>query len=435
MATINFLYRSKKENAPLTARLLFSHNGKDYVRGCRTEIYIYSYEELLTNDKLSAKLYWEKLHTKRTNDIDISNKQVEVDAEINSLRNYIFKAYTESNIEDVIANRDWLHDVLGELYDPKPKITDKPLALIPFFDYYTQLRKDEISKNHLKTIGVTQNKLAAFQDFRGRELLVSGVNEDFKNEFVAFSRSKRYSQNTQQKDLKIVKSVCRYAKYVGLEVHPQMEALRLPKEEVDNIYLSLDDLEEIKGADLKQEYLDNARDWLLTSCYLGQRVSDLMRFSKEMIRKEGNKYLLEFQQVKTKKQMVIPVPKEVRKILAKRNGEFPRAISDQKYNEFIKVVCREAGLNEMCLGKKRVCIAPKGAKPKKNDYRDVTGEFEKWELVSSHIGRRSFASNNYGKIPTAILITITGHSSEQQFLSYIKKSNKDIIIEAYKYFD
>lgn len=150
---------------------------------------------------------------------------------------------------------------------------------------------------------------------------------------------------------------------------------------------------------------------------------------------EEGKHILEFKQMKTNKRMVIPVSKEVRQILDKRAGEFPRPISDQKYNEYIKTVCQLAKINEICEGKKRESIAPEGVTPTKNDYRDVIGKFEKWELVSSHIGRRSFATNHYGKIPTTFLIYITGHSTEKQFLSYIKKSNKDLALEAYKYFD
>ena len=55
-------------------------------------------------------------------------------------------------------------------------------------------------------------------------------------------------------------------------------------------------------------------------------------------------------------------------------------------------------------------------------------------LVSSHIGRRSFASNNYGKIPTSFLMYITGHTTEAMFLTYIGKSNKDIAMELTNYF-
>lgn len=52
----------------------------------------------------------------------------------------------------------------------------------------------------------------------------------------------------------------------------------------------------------------------------------------------------------------------------------------------------------------------------------TTKQVPKYKAVSSHIGRRSFATNYYGKISTAHLITATGHSSEKQFLEYVGKA-------------
>lgn len=436
MATVNFLYRSTKDNAPLNVRLLFRYNDKDFVIAARSELAIYSYKEIAANAKLNAKQYWTELHSKKNvRDIDLSNKQVEINGKLNVLKNHILQAFDESEITAIVNDKDWLKNTLEQFYRPINDNSPIPSDLIPFFDYYILKRRNELGKNNLKTISVTRNKLEKFETSRGVKLKVSGISEKFKNEFVDFCNEYQYSQNTQQKDLKIVKTVCRYAKYLGLETHTQMDNVKLLKEPSTSIYLTTEDLEKIKKLTITKEYLDNARDWLLISCYTGQRVSDFMRFKEEMLREEDGKHLLEFIQVKTKKRMVIPVSKQVREILKKRKGKFPRATSDQKYNEYIKLVCELAEIKEIVKGKKRVSIAAKGLKPTKSDYRDVLGKFEKWELVSSHIGRRSFATNHYGKIPTTFLIHITGHSTEKQFLSYIKKSNKDLAMESYDYFN
>jgi integrase len=127
--------------------------------------------------------------------------------------------------------------------------------------------------------------------------------------------------------------------------------------------------------------------------------------------------------------MTVPLHSKVLEILKKRNGKFPYKISDQKYNDFIKTVCELAELNQ----------PTKGSKMKETDessgiYRKQSGTYKKHELVTSHIGRRSFATNFYGKIPTTYLIYITGHSTESMFLNYIGKSNKDLALEMTKYF-
>jgi len=56
----------------------------------------------------------------------------------------------------------------------------------------------------------------------------------------------------------------------------------------------------------------------------------------------------------------------------------------------------------------------------------------KYAFVTSHIMRRSFASNYYGKIETPLLMNINGHSKESIFLSYIgMHQNKDALADLF----
>ena len=60
------------------------------------------------------------------------------------------------------------------------------------------------------------------------------------------------------------------------------------------------------------------------------------------------------------------------------------------------------------------------------------GMYPKYELITSHTMRRSFATNYFGKIETPILMEITGHSRESTFLSYIgEKPNKDAVADVF----
>ncbi|UZH56044.1 tyrosine-type recombinase/integrase [Salinimicrobium tongyeongense] len=420
MATVNFLYRSTREKAPLNLRLLFRHNDKDFAIGGKTKLEV-------TRD------YWNNHHSKqRLKDIEVKNLQTEVNNKLAALENHILKAFNSTQPGKV--NKDWLKTTIEHYYNP-PQQKIIPTDLVSYIDYYLEHRKNEITEANRKKVKVTKNKMLRLQKELGKPILINEVNEDFKKAYVDFSNKNAYSQNTQHREFVLIKTICFHARYLGVKTHHQLDGITLQREEANHIYLNLEELEKVKKADLKQDYLDNARDWLLISCYTGQRVSDFMRFKPEMIRTENGKPLLEFRQKKTKKEMSIPVVKEVREILEKRNGKFPRPISDQRYNDYIKEVCKEAKIKDEVKGKRRVSIAPKGVKPTKNDYRDVLDTFEKWELVSSHIGRRSFATNFYGKVPTTYLINITGHGSEKMFLNYIKKSNKDLALDAFNYFE
>jgi len=60
------------------------------------------------------------------------------------------------------------------------------------------------------------------------------------------------------------------------------------------------------------------------------------------------------------------------------------------------------------------------------------GMYPKYELITSHTMRRSFATNYFGKIETPILMEITGHSRESTFLSYIGENpNKDAVADVF----
>ena len=50
----------------------------------------------------------------------------------------------------------------------------------------------------------------------------------------------------------------------------------------------------------------------------------------------------------------------------------------------------------------------------------------KWELVTTHTARRSFATNMYKSgFPTLSIMKITGHQTESAFLLYIKVTSEE----------
>ena len=56
----------------------------------------------------------------------------------------------------------------------------------------------------------------------------------------------------------------------------------------------------------------------------------------------------------------------------------------------------------------------------------ISTKFEKWQLVSSHTARRSFATNLLKSGYSALgVMKITGHKTEQAFMKYIKLESED----------
>jgi integrase len=271
---------------------------------------------------------------------------------------------------------------------------------------------------------VIKHLIQRFQKEIKKEYLINDIDSDFKLKFEAYCRDNNYSPNTIARAIKFIKTLCYHARDNKIETNYQLDSIKVKYEKVEKVYLNSTELKLIEKVKLDNDNFSQARDWLMISCETGQRVSDFLRFKKDQIRVENGKNLIEFTQVKTDKVMTVPLSKKVMDILKKHKGEFPKPMSDQKYNSYIKDVCKLAGLTNKVKGS----IIDKKTKRKK------TGEFEKWELVSSHIGRRSFATNNYGRIPTSLLIGATGHSTEKMFLEYIGKSDSQKAMQLAEYF-
>jgi len=414
MATVNFLYRSTRNNAPLTARLLFRHKQKDFVLSSKIKLDV-------------SETYWNKEHQKKSRDIDIINKQNKINQELSKIESYILTNFNNTDINEV--NKEWLKILIEHYYNPPKAEKEVSDEVLEYFNYFIEKKQSEVVERTIKNYKVVLKQLERYQATKSKKILIKDIDYNFSQDFEKFCKQNNYSPNTIAKGLRTIKTVCKHAAFNGIETHRQLNSIKIKSHKIEKIWLNLKELEAIENLNRTElsESLENARDWLVISCYTGQRISDFMHFNKEQIRIEENKSLLEFTQKKTGKNMTIPVHEKVLEILKKRNGDFPRAISDQRYNDYIKSVCKIAGIDTPTNGS-----IMKEVKDKQ--YRKENGIYPKHELVTSHIGRRSFATNYYGKIPTTFLIYVTGHSTESMFLNYIGKSNKDLAIELTKYF-
>lgn len=428
MARVYFLYRSQKDKAALTVRLQDKFSDGTF-----------SQFEAKTNIHVSKEFWKTTRHKKRSNlNGDQKNELDSKNDDTDLLDDFIIKQYETDRPKP--CDKKWLSNILKEYYAPKVETKVYPIFLVDFIDSYLEDKKalNDLKESQRKRFTTTKNKLIKLEKFTNKKYKIKDVNDIFKADYITYSEKLKYSINTQNNEFDRIKTVCRYAQKKGIEVSDSLtdKEFKISNEKAPKIYFEIEEIEEIEKVTLEHDYLENARDWLLISIYSGQRISDFMRFTKDMINTdESNRSFIIFTQVKTGHEMYLPVRNEIRNILDKRNGEFPRRISDQKYNDYIKLVCKEAGINTMCKGKKRICIVPKKKKPTKSDYRDVIGDYEKWEVTTSHIGRRTFATLNYGEIPTPDLMYFTGHTTEKEFLNYIVRPDYAKAKRAYDSFN
>ena len=244
------------------------------------------------------------------------------------------------------------------------------------------------------------------------KLKITKIDDKFRERYSEIMTGLDYKQSYIVKNLSIIKMFCRYANK-KLDVNKEVLYWNFVNTDNDRYtepIFSFEEINIIRKTKLNSTKLDNARDWLLISCYTGQRVSDLLKMDSENI-VEGEFYNL-FQE-KGKKSITIWLMPEVIEILKKRGGEFPRKISSQKYNDYIKLVCFEAKMYDKIKGGKEI------------DKRKVIDFYPKWELITSHIGRRTFVSLFQSQLGKEHTMTQTGHTTERMVDLYNKTSPLD----------
>ena len=122
---------------------------------------------------------------------------------------------------------------------------------------------------------------------------------------------------------------------------------------------------------------------------------------------------------------------EVKKIIEKRNGQFPPIFSANIesaktiFNNHLRTVAKKANITRLDFGKKY----------DETTKRFVYGQYPLCEIISSHVCRRSFATHNYIKVPTPIIMAVTGHKTEKEFLNYIGKDFNDQSKEILQYWN
>lgn len=415
MAAITFSYRSKKPESFLEVRLSFRKKGEQNPTSlyCRCKISV-------TRD------FWaDYSKDKKFKDIQKIKLKDEVDRECGNLRNYILTEFEKYNTH----TKEWFKEIVNKYYNPLEIPINIPDRLLDYFEYYLDTNK-HIKDGTKRKINVIKNRIK--KNLFPSNILLTDIDDNFRNQ--VYKSLNNYAPNTIEYTLKEIKMICLHAQKKGYHISKDVEQWALKYKQPIIVYLNEEEIEKIKKLNKLSEDLETAKDWLIISCYTGQRISDFMRFKKDMIRSHINASgkiikLIEFNQIKTGAAIALPLHNEVVNILNKRNGEFPPRMLDQLYNELIKTVCKKAGIIQRIKGSKKLETF-NGSKT----YRKIDDEFPKYQLVTSHIGRRSFATNNFGKIPTPLIMAATGHKKEEMFLRYIGKTQTDQAISLAEYF-
>jgi integrase len=236
---------------------------------------------------------------------------------------------------------------------------------------------------------------------------------------------KKFNDNTVGKNIKNIKSLMNHAFERGLHnnLHFKKKSFGVPRREADTIYLSEDELTKILSADLrKKPYLERVRDIFYVACWLGLRFSDLIRVSRDKFQTEDNMTIFRIEMEKTDQLVAIPVAQVLMPILHKYNFNLP-VISIQKLNKYLKELGEISKINQIV----EVTDIRAGTKIRTKHF--------KYELITTHTARRSFATNLYLQgVRSQTIMAFTGHRTERAFLSYLKLTHMQKVKELHTHF-
>lgn len=179
------------------------------------------------------------------------------------------------------------------------------------------------------------------------------------------------------------------------------------------VYLEWDELMSVYNHDFTKGYLSNVRDIFCFCCFTGLRFSDVRNMKKSDIRED---YFVNTN-IKTGRKVNINYNKYARAIIERHIGTEGENLfcvpSNQKTNKYIHEMAEECGLDgEMTL------VYYKGG-------RRIEETRPKYELVTTHCGRRTFICNALSMgISPNIVMKWTGHSNYSAMKPYIDIADK-----------
>jgi integrase len=410
MANINFYLRDKNSVSSTPIILFVQFNRVRY--------------KISTNETIAPKYWDDKKQRVKSGLIG----HAEFNRRLNTLKTTtetILREYqNENNLQNPSPEK--FRELIKEKLYPETVTKESENDLFRFcenylLEYETKLNPKTgkpISPNTLRVYKQAFRELQGFKSkhYKNRPFNFEHIDYYFYTQFQKYLITDRlYSTNTVGKHIKTLKSFFLEAHARGLMPNFISSKFKSVSEKTDTIYLTVEELDTLFNLDLSNNpRLEKVRDLFLVGAWTGLRFSDYSDIKPENI----NDGFIELTTKKTNSEVVIPIHAHVEAIISKYKGvtfnSLPTSISNQKMNEYLKELGQLAGLDE-----KINITYTKGGKT-------ISANYSKYELLSTHTARRSFATNQYLLgVPTITIMKLTSHQTEKAFMKYIRVTPKE----------
>ena len=263
------------------------------------------------------------------------------------------------------------------------------------------------------------NILNMFEEANGCKAEWGSITKPHLAKFVAYM-SERLAASSVKTYCAMVKSTLSLYSDV-VELPKGYEAILSPRRDISQqTWLTDSEIEMLLIYEPRNTYEHIVRNQFCLGALTGARHSDYIKFSRENITENMISYVSEKTHIKSE----IPLSPAVSRIITENEymGIVGQKLADSSFNDNIRKICRSCGITE------RVKLYQAGE----------FSEGEKWEYISSHTARRSFATNLYLRGADLYSISIMmGHTNTVMTEGYIVcglKKLSDNVMEYFKRF-
>ena len=371
-----------------------------------------------------------------------------VDDEIEKLRTYVRKAYTEDHDRGKIK-KGWLEKTLQDYYAGKergPKRRKKNEAsLEKLFDKFLEGRDPQISRT--KHYHVLKRTLLRYEEyvrlsqprqskyvFDVKAVTTEDLNDiydyivnehqivkDYPGILEAYPETRKIQErggNTVTGIIKKLRAFFNWCEKEGLlKKNPFIGFEKGEGEQYGTpIYFTKDELKQIYAADFSDSpSLETQRDIFVFQCNIGCRVGDMMRLTKRDVINGSIEYIPNKTIKENAKTVVVPLNSMAKSILEKYKDlpgeQLLPFIASQNYNYAIKDIVKKAGITRL--------VTTLDPLTRKEVKRPI------YEVASSHMARRTFIGNIYKQVKDQHLVSsLTGHSDNSR--AFVRYRNIDI---------
>ena len=240
---------------------------------------------------------------------------------------------TKLEIETIFSN------AMDDGIDPNPEYVlngyyginqepgkDGKKDLFEYFEDYIKAKSPRVGKHTINDYHALKKHLRGFERWSKSKVEFKSINYDFYQKFMKYlshdavkpDKEKGLAVNTVGKTLKNLKIFLRDCSRKHIIDPIDTSDFKVYQEEVENIYLTEDEINIIYSLDLPDdEERERIRDLFVLGCYTGLRYSDLSNIKPANIKAD----FIHLRQGKTMNHVVIPLNETAQEIIKKYSNK------------------------------------------------------------------------------------------------------------------